>query len=111
MDGQTRIDQDLFYRMLHKTVASPGQIPFSALPWSPHIHLAIFVHRVDGLVPGLYMLVRDPTQRSRLEAACTRAASWVHPTGCPADLDLWRLNQFDARRTAQTVSCNQDIAR
>ncbi len=110
MDGQTRIDQDLFYRMLHKTVASPGQIPFSALPWSPHIHLAIFVHRVDGLAPGLYMLVRDPTQRSRLEEASTRAASWVHPTGCPEDLDLWCLNQFDARRTAQTVSCNQDIA-
>ena len=64
MDGQTRIDRDLFYRMLHKTVASPGQIPFSTLPWTPHIHLAIFVHRVDGLAPGLYMLVRDRTQRS-----------------------------------------------
>ena len=45
MDGQTRIDRDLFYRMLHKTVASPRQIPFSTLPWTPHIHLAIFVHR------------------------------------------------------------------
>ena len=59
LDGQTRIDRDLLYRMLQKTVASPGQIPFSTLPWTPHIHLAIFVHRVDGLAHGLYMLVRD----------------------------------------------------
>ena len=110
MDGQTRIDRDLFYRMLHATVASPGQIPFSTLPWTPHIHLAIFVHRVDGLAPGLYMLVRDRTQRSGLEAACTRAASWVRPPGCPEDLHLWCLNQSDTRRTSQAVSCTQDIA-
>ena len=110
MDGQTRIDRDLFYRILHKTVASPGQIPFSTLPWTPHIHLAIFVHRVDGLAPGLYMLVRDRTQRSGLEAACTRAASWVRPPGCPENLDLWCLNRSDTRRTAQAVSCTQDVA-
>ena len=110
LDGQTRIDRDLFYRMLRKTVARPGQIPFSTLPWTPHIHLAIFVHRVDGLAPGLYMLVRDRTQRSDLEAACTRAASWGRPPGCPEDLDLWCLSQSDTRRTAQAVSCTQDIA-
>ena len=110
LDGQTTIDRDLFYRMLQKTVASPGQIPFSTLPWTPYIHLAIFVHRVDGLAPGLYMLVRDRTQRSGLEAACTRAASWVRPPGCAEDLDLWCLGQSDTRHTAQAVSCTQDIA-
>ena len=110
LDGRTTIDRDLFYRMLQKTVASPGQIPFSTLPWTPHIHLAIFVHRVDGLAPGLYMLVRDRTQRSDLEAACTRAASWVRPPGCAEALDLWCLGQSDTRRTAQAVSCTQDIA-
>ena len=110
LDGQTTIDRDLFYRMLQKTVASPGQIPFSTMPWTPHIHLAIFVHRVDGLAPGLYMLVRDRTQRSDLETACTRAASWARPPGCSEDLDLWCLGQSDTRRTAQAVSCTQDIA-
>ena len=110
LDGQTTIDRDLFYRMLQKTVASPGQIPFSTMPWTPHIHLAIFVHRVDGLASGLYMLVRDRTQRSDLETACTRAASWARPPGCSEDLDLWCLGQSDTRRTAQAVSCTQDIA-
>ena len=82
MDGYTRIAQDLFYRMLRRTVVHPGQIPFSTLPWTPHIHLAIFVHRVDGLAPGLYMLVRARTQRSGLEEACARTAS----VGAPARL-------------------------
>jgi len=110
MDGQTRIDRDLFYRMLHKTVASPGQVPFSTLPWTPHIHLAIFVHRVDGLAPGLYMLVRDRTQRSGLEAACPRTSTWERHPGCLEDLDLCCLSQADTRDTARAVSCTQDIA-
>ena len=28
--------------------------------WTPRIHLALFVHRVDGVTPGLYLLPRDP---------------------------------------------------
>ena len=110
MDGQTRIDRDLFYRMLHRTIANQGQVPFSALPWTPHIHLAIFVHRVDGLPPGLYLLVREKTQQSKLEAACTRAGSWLRPPGCPEGLDLWCLSQSDTRHTAKAISCTQDIA-
>ena len=110
MDGRTRIDRARFYRMLHRTVAGPGQVPLSTLPWTPHIHLAVFVHRVDGLSPGLYMLIRDRTQRSALEAACTRGPAWVRPSSCPEDLDLWCLSESDTRRTAQAISCTQDIA-
>ena len=39
------------------------------------IHLAIFVHRVDGLEPGLYLLLRDPRQR-RSAAGGAAAASF-----------------------------------
>ena len=110
MDGQTRIDRDLFYGMLNRTVPGQGQIPFSALPWSARVHLAIFVHRVDRLPPGLYLLVRDHAQRSGLEAACTRAGPWVRPPGCPGGLDLWILGQSDMRSTARAIACTQDIA-
>ena len=30
----------------------PGTVPFNTLPWAPHIHLAIVVHRVDDLAAG-----------------------------------------------------------
>jgi len=40
--------------------------PGMSLPWEPAIHLVLFVHRVDGLAPGLYMLVRDPAKTGSL---------------------------------------------
>ena len=110
MDGETRIDRETFYRMLQKTLAIPGTIPFRTLPWKPHLHLAIFVHRVDDLPTGLYFLVRDCSQRRALERALTRANQWRRPLGCPDELELYRLIETDARQTARQVSCFQEIA-
>ena len=110
MDRATHITRDTFYQMLHKTVAGPGIVPFSTLPWTPHLHLAIFVHRVNDLPPGLYVLVRDPSQRAALEDALTNADHWRRPAGCPPHLELYSLIDADVTRAAQQVSCFQDIA-
>ena len=110
MDGETRISRDTFYRMLQKTLAVPGNIPFSTLPWKPHIHLAISVHRVDDLPTGLYFLVRDPSQRKALEVALTQAGPWRRPFGCPEQLELYCLIEADAREPARQICCFQDIA-
>ena len=111
MDGETRIDRETFYRMLHRTLAIPGNIPFNALPWKSHLHLAIFVHRVDELPTGLYFLVRDRSQKTALEGALTQAVGWQRPRGCPDELELYCLIETDAQQAAQQVSCGQDIAR
>ena len=66
MDGRTVIERDAFYRMLLRTMPRPGAAPFAMLPWPPRVHLAIFVHRVTGLTPGLYLLARDPAQAAAL---------------------------------------------
>ena len=110
MDGATRIDRDTFYRILQKTLAIPANIPFGTLPWKPHLHLAIFVHRVDDLPSGLYFLVRDASQRASLEGAVTRADRWRRPVGCPERLELYCLIEADVRQAARQVSCFQDIA-
>ena len=110
MDGETRIARDTFYRILQKTVAARGHVPFSTLPWTPHIHLAIFVHRVDDLPTGLYFLVRDPSQRTALEVSLARADGWRRPVGCPEPLELYCLVEGDARQTSRQVSCLQEIA-
>ena len=110
MDGDTRISRDTFYRILQKTLAVPGNIPFNTLPWKPHIHLAIFVHRVDDIPPGLYFLIRDPSQRKALEVALTRADTWQRPCGCPEQLELYCLIEADAREPARQISCFQKIA-
>ena len=50
--------------------ALPGpHPPWDALWWKPTIHLAVFVHRVDDLAPGLYMLVRHAGHQERLVEA------------------------------------------
>jgi hypothetical protein len=110
MDGQTRISRETFYRILQRTLAVPGHLPFSTLPWQPRLHLAIFVHRVDDLPAGLYFLVRDPTQREALEAALTQADQWRRPPGCPEPLGLFCLIQTEAGEAARQISCFQEIA-
>ena len=110
MDRVTRITRAAFCRILHKTLPVPGAVPFSTLPWAPLVHLAIAVHRVDDLATGLYVLVRDPSQRTALEKAFTNVDRWQRPVGCPQDLELYRLIDADVQQTARHVSCFQDIA-
>src|SRR2546422_4926053 len=81
-----------------------------ALPWDPTIHLGLFVHRVDGLDPGLYMLARDPGKVDKLKHAMHEQFAWTTPPGCPPDLPLYLLEHGDAKRLASQVSCFQDIA-
>ncbi len=110
MNGITEITRDTFYSILQKTIPSEGAVPFTALPWRPHIHLALFVHRVIGLDSGLYLLVRDPSQKKVLQDALSLADSWQRPAECPAQLDLYTLAMGDTRESARQVACHQEIA-
>jgi SagB-type dehydrogenase family enzyme len=110
MDGQTSLARDDFYRMLGRTLAVPGGVPFAALPWKSRLHLALLVHRVDDLPRGLYLLVRDTGETAALEQALTQADPWYKPAGCPASLPLYCLIETDARAAAREISCQQDIA-
>ncbi len=110
MDGRSAITRDAFYQTLRKCLPGPGQIPFSALPWSPQVHLAFFVHRVQGLDPGLYLLMRDPAAEPALRAALKAGFAWEQPPECPDGVPLYRLVTGDARQLAQQLSCTQDIA-
>src|SRR5262249_20616501 len=81
--------------------------PWDALWWPPRIHLAVFVHRVDGLEPGLYVLVRDPDRRRALETAFNRRFAWEHVS---PRVPLFRLAPGDCRPLAARLSCDQTIA-
>jgi SagB-type dehydrogenase family enzyme len=115
-DGRTSIAADRLYRMLDRLMprveltASLRPMPWDTLAWDPTIHLGLFVHRVDGLEPGLYLLARDPTKMDRLKRAMHRPFDWSTPPGCPADLPLRMLEAGDAQRLATQLSCHQDIA-
>ncbi|MGB7220603.1 MAG: SagB/ThcOx family dehydrogenase, partial [Vicinamibacterales bacterium] len=66
-DARSSIDRQAFLSMLDRTLPGP-RAPWDALWWTPRIHLALFVHRVDGVAPGLYALVRSAAAVDRLKA-------------------------------------------
>ncbi len=110
MDGETAIGREVFYRMLARTMPGPTAMPFALLPWPPQVDLALFVHRVHGLEPGLYLLARDPARIGALAAAMNPDFAWARPAGCPDDLSLYHLARGDVRAVAARLSCGQDIA-
>jgi SagB-type dehydrogenase family enzyme len=107
-DGVTSIDAEAFYAMLEPLVPRAGVPPWDAWPHSPRVHLALFVHRVVGLEPGLYAFARDPEAIDRLKPAMRDEWEW-RKRG-PRDLALHCLTAGDARAAARTVSCHQEIA-
>ncbi|HSU76998.1 MAG TPA: nitroreductase, partial [Burkholderiales bacterium] len=108
-DGRTSLAAARFYRMLER-VTPRRSIPWDAIPWAPAIHFGLFVHRVDGIEPGLYALARDPGKVETLKAAMHAHFEWRSPAGCPPGLPLYLLERGDARALATQVSCRQDIA-
>lgn len=110
MDGRTRLARADFYRMLDRTQAVPGAVPFATLPWKPRLHLALLVHRVEDIPRGLYLLVRDPARQAALRQALHRADAWRRPPGCPTQLPLYCLIEADTRAAARRIACQQDIA-
>src|SRR5690606_31722935 len=51
-DAKSSLPRETFLSMLARL--RPVRPPWDAIGWPPHIHLLVFVHRVDGFVPGLY---------------------------------------------------------
>jgi SagB-type dehydrogenase family enzyme len=115
-DGKTSIAARDFYTMLARVMPHADRkpcerpMPWDALPWEATIHLALFVHRVDDLEPGLYLLARDPAKAAWLRQAMYSQYLWAPPAGCPPELPLFLLEAGDVRRLAAELSCGQDIA-
>ena len=115
-DGKTSISAATFFRMMERVMPRADRpqldrpMPWDVWPYQPAIHLLIFVHRVEGLTPGLYLLVRDPKQLSSIQHSMSSELTWSSTPGCPEDLSLYWLLEGDEKKLAVQVSCNQDIA-
>lgn len=115
-DGKTSISSDTFFHMLSRVMPRSDSpvcerpMPWDLWPYDPAIHLLLFVHRVDGLIPGLYFLVRDWKKLPLIQQSLNPELNWVPAPSRPDDLPLYWLLEGDARRAAAQVSCHQDIA-
>jgi len=115
-DGKTTISAATFFRMIQLVMPRSDRpqldrpMPWDVWPYEPAIHLLIFVHRVEGLKPGLYFLVRDPQKLTFIQQSMNPELTWSPAPGCPEDIPLYWLLEGDAKKLAIQISCHQDIA-
>jgi SagB-type dehydrogenase family enzyme len=108
-DGRGVLRRERFLGMLDRL--NPSSPPWDAIHWPPHVHLVLFIHRVEGVTPGIYAYLRDPAVLPEWKTAMRPEFMWEPvntQTGDPTNLFL--LVPVDARRIANRVSCDQDIA-
>ena len=109
-DRRRVLDAAAFYRILDALLPRAGVAPFDAWPDSPRLHPVLFVHRVEGLAPGLYALPRRAGITDALRAAMNAEFEWAKPEGCPARLPLFRLLEGDGGKASKAIHCHQAIA-
>lgn len=100
------IGTEVFTRML--VALLPGEHPpFDAWNWSPAVHLCLFVHKVEGLVSGIYCLPRSESGLVCLQQTLNPEFLWREQPAFPG---LYLLYEADVRKPAKTLSCHQAIA-
>lgn len=112
MDRTTSVASCAFYRMIAALIPSLTALPWDVAAWPAAVHLAILVHRIEGLIPGLYMVLRSTSAVPELQARLRREFHWETPLHCPAALrpHVFRLHAQDLQLLGKQVSCGQKIA-
>jgi SagB-type dehydrogenase family enzyme len=95
-----------FHRIL-QAVLPNAKPPFIAWNWPPQVHLLLFVHRVEGMEPGLYFMPRANFDPAEFRQTFSGDFVWEP---APAPFALYRLVAGNVRQAAKTLSCHQNIA-
>jgi hypothetical protein len=78
------------------------------------VHLVLFVHRVDGLDPGIYAYLRDDEALAEWRSAMRQEFLWEpvpnDPNASNDPNDLFLLVPIDCGSTAMRLCCDQEIA-
>lgn len=104
MDGRSGIELELLLAWLRRSMPHASPVPFATTGETAEVDLLVFVHRVQGLSPGLYWLARctgEPVSGLREDFLWQRVSQ---------ELPLFRLLEGDARGLAEFLSCGQAIA-
>lgn len=105
-DGDSEMSLASFCEMLNSLRPSP----IYPINQANNVHLFFFVHRVTGLAPGLYCLVRNADTLNSLKQHCRETFLWRKPAVVDQSLSFYCLVEANAKRAARTLSCHQDIA-
>ena len=109
-DGVTHLSLDHFLAILDTTLPRTTAPPFDAWPFAPRLNLVLFVHRVTGLEPGLYLWLRAPADAEALRQSFHAKFQWEPVMAAATSVPLYRLAGGAVGDFARTLSCHQDIA-
>ena len=110
-DGQSMLSLEHFYRILDCLLPREGSHIWDVFPVQPRLHLVFFVHRVDGLANGLYVLARRDDALNMLKQQLQQPKfDWQKPDSCPEHLPFYHLVTANAQNAAMRLSCHQHIA-
>jgi len=108
-DGVTGVSRETFLVILDTTLPRAAAPPFDAWPFPSRLHLVLFVHRVTGLEPGMYLWLRAPADAERLRESFGKNLEW-EAVAATNQAPLYLLGHGDLREFARTLSCHQNIA-
>lgn len=111
-DGSGMLSREAFARMVARVQPGGGAGQEPSPVWSidggpPQVRLIWFVHRVEGLAPGIYGQPRDPEALAELRGGLRSDLLWEPVEGIDG---LYLLAPLDARALARRLSCDQHIA-
>lgn len=106
-DAEASLGREQFFPMLQRLLAGSTPLVLGIDGRPPRVDLLVFVHRVQGLTPGLYWLDRSATPEAVRRRHLRAGLDWQH---CDSELPLYCLQKGDARRLAAGLSCGQALA-
>lgn len=109
-DGTTALSFSAFCRMLDALLARSNTPPFDVTTQNSRLHLVLFIHRVEGVNPGLYCLPRSQHGESLMREEFNEKFEWKRLESIPEDIPLYLMVQAKCGRAAHTLSCHQSIA-
>ncbi len=106
-DRNGAVTRNQFLAILDSTLPRHDRAPFDVELINPSLHLLIFVHRVEGLEPGLYFFIRNDEALKPIMQLSRSKFGW-NPVR--DHFPLYLLEKGDFRQQAMMVSCHQEIA-
>ncbi|MCG7984395.1 MAG: SagB family peptide dehydrogenase [Candidatus Thiodiazotropha lotti] len=108
--GKSILPQAHFYQILDRCLPRKEEQPWRGWPYQARVHLLLFVHRVEGLPSGLYLMPRSQSVIPWLKQNLDEDFIWQTVEGCPPHIPLYRLVNAEVKKVARALSCHQDIA-
>lgn len=109
-DGITPLSLSSFCRILDALLSRNNIPPFDVNLNQTNVHLVLFIHRVEGLNPGLYCLPRSKQGETVLRKEFNEQFLWEKVENVPDSFPFYLLVRAKCGQAAHTLSCHQPIA-